>query len=313
MDHINLFQTNVEFLSAYTNDYVEPWVSFTMENSGMSFNKSVQPHDYSQDYLTFEVISGGTISSLVDGVLLSKDNGENWDTEITGLTSGDKVIAKGNVHQFGGNSEASFDFGDTRINVCGNIMSIYDSQNFRTITALNYVDSFEYLFLFGIQIISAENLVLPATTLSRSCYCAMFQGCTSLTTAPVLPAATLAEKCYTGMFSDCSSLTSAQELPATTLASECYSSMFYGCTSLTTAPELPATTLTNYCYRDMFNGCRSLNYIKCLATDISANDCTANWINGVAATGTFVKNPNMSSWTTGTGGIPTNWTVEDAS
>ena len=49
MDHINLFQTNAEFLSAYTNDYVEPWVSFTMENSGMSYNKESGPtpsHDY---------------------------------------------------------------------------------------------------------------------------------------------------------------------------------------------------------------------------------------------------------------------------
>ena len=34
----------------------------------------------------------------------------------------------------------------------------------------------------------------------------MFDGCTSLTKAPVLPATTLAQKCYFGMFSGCSSL-----------------------------------------------------------------------------------------------------------
>ena len=49
-----------------------------------------------------------------------------------------------------------------------------------------------------------------------------------------------------------------------------------------------------------------------MATDISENDCTWNWVDGVASTGTFVKNPNMSGWTTGEGGIPTGWTVQDA-
>jgi hypothetical protein len=89
--------------------------------------------------------------------------------------------------------------------------------------------------------------------------------------------------------------------------------MFDGCSSLTTAPELPATTLAEDCYNYMFTGCTSLNYIKCLATDISAGGCTYNWVRDVASSGTFVKNASMSSWTTGNNGIPTNWTVQDAS
>ena len=115
------------------------------------------------------------------------------------------------------------------------------------------------------------------------------------------------------MFYGCTNLTTAPELPATTLAGYCYDGMFRDCTSLTTAPELPATTLVDYCYQYMFYGCTSLNYIKCLATDISATNCTLDWVNGVTSTGTFVKNANMSSWTTGVNGIPTNWTVQDAS
>ena len=154
--------------------------------------------------------------------------------------------------------------------------------------------------------------VLPATTLAERCYQYMFSGCTSLTTAPALPATTLVQNCYSGMFYDCTSLTTAPTLPATTLASSCYQDMFNGCTSLTTAPELPATTLADYCYTNMFSGCTNLNYIKCLATSISANDCTYRWVSGVALAGTFVKNPSISSWTTGTSGIPTNWTVQDA-
>ena len=154
---------------------------------------------------------------------------------------------------------------------------------------------------------------LPATELKGSCYDSMFNGCKSLTTAPALPATTLADYCYSNMFQDCASLTKAPELPATTLAANCYNSMFQWCTSLTTAPALPANTLANRCYEKMFAGCTSLNYIKCLATNISATDCTWNWVGNVASTGTFVKAASMTSWPTGSSGIPTGWTAQDAS
>ena len=154
---------------------------------------------------------------------------------------------------------------------------------------------------------------LNATTLANGCYTSMFSGCTSLTTAPELPATTLTFGCYISMFGGCKSLTTAPELPATTLANYCYNSMFSGCTSLTEAPQLLATTLAESCYYKMFNGCSQLNYIKCLATDISASSCTANWVQGVASSGTFVKAASMTSWTTSNNGIPTNWTVQDAS
>jgi hypothetical protein len=88
--------------------------------------------------------------------------------------------------------------------------------------------------------------------------------------------------------------------------------MFQSCDSLITAPELPATTLDEGCYQFMFNRCTSLNYIKCLATDISAGKCTQYWVNEISGTGTFVKNPDMTSWTTGIRGIPSGWTIENA-
>ena len=154
--------------------------------------------------------------------------------------------------------------------------------------------------------------VLPATALTESCYQGMFKNCTSLTTAPALPATTLARLCYGAMFSGCTSLTTASALPATTLANQCYGGMFQGCTSLVTAPELPAETLANNCYMTMFNGCTNLNYIKCLATDISATTTTTDWVKGVASTGTFIKAASMSDWTTGNSGIPSGWTVQDA-
>ena len=152
---------------------------------------------------------------------------------------------------------------------------------------------------------------LPATELSKYCYYGMFKGCTSLTTAHELPATELAEGCYSYMFGGCSSLTTAPELPATELAQSCYSQIFYNCTSLTTAPELPAAKLEDYCYQNMFESCILISYIKCLAEDISAVYSTSKWLKGVSPTGTFVKSPQMTSWTSGVDGIPENWTVED--
>ena len=98
-------------------------------------------------------------------------------------------------------------------------------------------------------------------------------------------------------------------LPATTLTNYCYDSMFSYCTSLTSAPVLPATKLAGLCYKHMFRDCSQLNYVKCLATDISSINCTDSWLSGVSATGTFVKDPSMTGWTSGESGIPDGWTV----
>jgi len=113
------------------------------------------------------------------------------------------------------------------------------------------------------------------------------------------------------MFQGCTSLTTAPTLPATTLAEGCYDSMFSGCTSLVTAPTLPATTLVESCYSGMFNGCSNLNSITCLATEgINENYSTYNWVKSVASTGTFTK-ASGATWPTGNNGIPEGWTVNE--
>lgn len=108
-------------------------------------------------------------------------------------------------------------------------------------------------------------------------------------------------------------VTSAKNLfmPAMTLTEDCYHDMFEGCTLLTEAPTLPALTLVQECYYEMFRDCSSLKYIKCLATNTSATSCTLNWVNGVASSGTFVKNASMT-WDSGNSGIPNNWTIINA-
>lgn len=191
-----------------------------------------------------------------------------------------------------------------------NCTSLTTAPELTATTMANYCCN--YMFYGCTSLTTAPEL--PATTLAQNCYQYMFQGCTSLTTVPELPATTLASECYKNMFSGCTSLTIAQSiLPATTLVSTCYNYMFQGCTSLTTAPELPATTLASTCYSYMFKGCTNLNYIKAMFTTTPSITYTYDWVDGVAATGTFVKNSAANWDVSGRNGVPSGWTIQTAS
>ena len=125
---------------------------------------------------------------------------------------------------------------------------------------------------------------------------------------------TLADRCYYVMFNGCTSLATAPALPATTLTESCYEGMFRDCTSLTTAPELPAPTLEEWSYRSMFNGCSNLNSVTCLATYIrnGSHIYTYGWLDGVAAIGTFTKAASMTGWPIDSpNGVPTGWTLKN--
>ena len=135
----------------------------------------------------------------------------------------------------------------------------------------------------------------------------MFNGCTSLTSAPELPATTLTSYCYSAMFQRCTSLVNAPALPATILNDYCYQYMFYRCTSIVNAPELPATTLAPYCYQYMFYGCTKLNYIK-VNFSSWVDNTTNNWVTGVSSTGEF-NAPSDLPDTRGDSNIPIGWTI----
>lgn len=135
----------------------------------------------------------------------------------------------------------------------------------------------------------------------------MFNGCTSLTTAPELPATSLVGECYMYMFENCTALTvPPSELPATLLADECYDSMFRGCTSLTKSPYMKFTSLGQYSCELMFLDCSSLREIKLAYTGIFyARDFYA-WVEGVASSGTFYY--NGSTTLQSISAIPLGWT-----
>lgn len=239
------------------------------------FNNNIKNFDIN-DYLTIEALEDNLQVYFPYEDLMYGIDGLGWQKLIAGyysppINAGQTISFKGNV-QSNLLTEKTFTI-TKRCNLLGNCMSLTSRG----------IPSFKSLFQNCKTIVSVSKDFLPATTLVANCYYSMFFGCSSLTTAPELPATTLADSCYNYMFKDCS--------------------------SLTTAPELPATTLAEYCYSAMFLGCSKLNYIKMLATDISAMSCLSSWVYGVSSTGTFVKNPSMTSLPTGIDGIPSGWTV----
>ena len=262
--------------------------------NGIPVNWTVEEHgDFSTEPLTFNILSAGTINWTASDASITKtieyklNNGE-WTSIISNTGSsaptinvieGDKVQFRGNNAQYATDYYSmynSFSGSTALFKAKGNIMSLIYGDDFKNKLTISSTSAFASLFRNCTKLVSAKNLVLPATTLADYCYYGMFWNCTSLTTAPsVLPATTLASSCYAGMFQDCKSLTTAPKLPATDLAESCYIEMFWNCTSLTTVPSnlLPATTLTSTCYQNMFRGCSSLTVAPELPATTLSDSC----------------------------------------
>ena len=332
------------------HDYSQDYLTFRAIDSG-TFTFTANDLQYSLDNgTTWTTLTSGTASPTVSAgsKIMWKQTGltPNSSNGIGTFSATGKFKVYGNIMSLyygdnfvGQNDLTGKDYAFKSLFDCSNVTSyIADASNLilpATTLANNcYVNMFYNCtsLTTAPQILPATTLAqycyssmfancaslitvpeLPATTLVDSCYRQMFRDCTSLTTTPELPATTLANNCYRNMFTRCSSLVMASELPATTLDVESYRGMFLNCTSLTTAPELPATTLANGCYSNMFKGCSNLSSITMLATDISASSCLSSWVQSVAASGTFTKAASMTTLPTGNNGIPTGWTVQDAS
>ena len=238
-------------------------------------------------YLTFEAQDDGFTFQLANDSEYSTDGGESWTelygwTESPEFTSGTTIMLRGNILPDAYSGVGSLTT-NGRYKAYGNPLSLIVGDNYQNATVANYSSAFNSLFAYNTGLTDASDIQLPSTALSYSCYSSMFNGCTSLTSAPALPATTLADNCYDGMFNGCTSLTTAPELPATALTDACYSSMFYGCTSLTTAPELPATALVDNCYMNMFRGCTSLTAAPELSATTMKENCYDSMFYGCSA------------------------------
>ena len=200
--------------------------------------------DYSLEFFTLEALEDGVLDftlgsgAIDDNTLYYSVNDSDWESfvydedlggtqKIVNVQQNDKVKIKAQKQVKKYSNVGRFNISNP-FNAYGNAMSLIYGDNFEGQTSLEgYSSCFQELLQYS-NIVSAENLILPATTLAEGCYGSMFKNCTNLTTAPQLPTTTLASYCYTRMFGNCTSLETAPQLPATTLAEGCYSNMFYG-------------------------------------------------------------------------------------
>lgn len=166
--------------------------------------------------LTLEATQDGTVISFIkyfDGKIEYRKNDGTWtpttsNVSITLEKAKDKISFRGDYTSYcPGEDPASIQC-NKPCYVYGNIMSLVNSTAFATATSLTADDTFHGLFKDNINIQNhpSKDLLLPATTLTASCYHTMFLGCKGLTRAPVLPAPTLPDHCYNAMFSGCSNL-----------------------------------------------------------------------------------------------------------
>ena len=297
-DNINSYQNLAQYDADMGKEY--PNVSYLIDEDEVVY---IKEPEYSKQYLTIISLSNNntirwaasdsnttkkTIYISYNDGWINKTSTTEDGVVLATLNKGDKLFIKGvNTKYATTNSRYNYFKTTGSFDICGNIMSLIYGDNFVGKTTFNgdkYILS--SIFRNCSFLHNAENLILPATTLVESCYSGMFRDCTNLTKAPILP--------------------------ATTMTEECYDRMFYNCTNLTTAPELPATTLVTRCYNYLFYKCTSINYIKAMFTTTPSASYTNFWTNGVAASGTFVKN-SAATWNVrGSHGIPTGWTVRTA-
>lgn len=208
-------------------------------------------------YLRFTATENTEITFSQDGLEYSI-NGGAWKTMTANIAASvpasSYIIFRGECTPTSSNGIGTFS-ATGGFNVSGNIMSLLFGDDFTDKVSLAGKDyAFLNLFLNNTKLYDATNLVMPATTLSYSCYRKSFSGCSSLNAVSqnLLPSMTLVDHCYSELFQECSSLKTPPQLPATNLSTYCYYRMFEE-SGLTSLPTLPATVMVDHCYDTMFN------------------------------------------------------------
>ena len=228
------------------------------------WQKTTEPVDET-DYFYIESLGDGNTVSVknvgngdttnVTPTLEYSTNKNTWNTITFDWTSGEhttelpvklntggKMYFRNDTRLFSNSHNKYITFSSTvSSNVGGDIrtLSNYLDVNSET-TPQSYM--FYKLFNNNKNIVDASNLRLPYTTLAEYCYQSMFDGCTSLTTAPELPATTLASYCYRYMFYQCFKLNSITVYANDISATNCTSSWLSNVASSGTFRNLGSAT-----------------------------------------------------------------------
>ena len=234
---------------------------------------------YSQSPLCFIALTDDLSVKFTNALQYSIDDCVTWvnlepNTATPVINTGDKIYFRANLTP----TESGIGTFEVRgtFNLAGNIMSLLYPDNFSNAFSLSRHDyAFVNLFENCTGLYKIISDILPARTLSNSCYSRMFYNCSNLISVPetLLPALNLYDNCYHAMFYNCVNLSNTPKLPANQLFEYCYSKMFYGCKSLISTPELPAMYLAPACYFEMFRYCSGLVNTYDLPALILENDC----------------------------------------
>lgn len=273
------------------------------------------PHDYSQDYFTIEALenscqvrwkasSANLIKSISYSTDLSTWTTVNSSTSSNGtlmatLNTGDKLYLKGTEKRYASSAYHTRLWTNKKFNVYGNLNSLINGDNFTsTIDNPNSYETYTFVQLFSeCPVIDASNLVFPFKLIKANMYYYMFNYCTQLETPP------------TSIW---------PKSDGTFLVRVDYNScryMFRECRKLTKSPII--YTYVKYdndvqgTFEYMFSGCTALSEVTALCNYYS--NMFNYWLPNAPATGTFTKLSTVTSWSSGSSGIPSGWTVVDVS
>lgn len=239
MKNLTEFNTKLEYNTSAIDETLDtPNVSLIKSNGEIMYRGSLT--DYINQYLTlipendnacFIASYNSSKQPSMKGFEYSIDGGSTWTELTTGQSSRTVEVSKGSKVLFraSGLKTTNDELG---VNGIGNIKCLYRQEGrdyepctFKAegnIMSMVYGDSFnEEVYKNGVfykkytvipnnaqfvgffqesKITDAENLVLPATTLTEFCYRKMFMYADALVKAPTLPALELKRGCYEKMF-----------------------------------------------------------------------------------------------------------------
>ena len=200
MKYLHRFLTTEEYKKEkFGDNYIEPWVSLTVETHATKYNKK---REEERQYLTtiplsFEILSDGYLnfqsttgtSVVTKTIEYSKDSGTTW-TSVTSSTGGTHI-----------------DVIPERQGYCGMFSHCYGLRYAKIVFNAERLVSQECssMFAYCINLLEGPEAI-PDIVAGLACS-SMFKSCKALVKAPELPAFTTnIDRCYVTMFKDCNKL-----------------------------------------------------------------------------------------------------------
>ena len=191
--------------------------------------KFIEEQQQKNDYMTIEALEDGVnvkikrTKSAQTGNFQIKLNDSDWkdvswedigndkEYDLINVVSNKSSMSKGDKLKFRNIDKFSNDntnrsqliISEAKAKVYGKLAKSLTSE----FAASSQEYKLAYMFNSSTSLVDASELNLNDIIISTGCYYSMFEGCTSLTSAPELPATELASYCYDNMFFGCAKIT----------------------------------------------------------------------------------------------------------